>query len=298
MSSEQTIIIIMAGGLGKRMNSDLPKVLHKIKKESMLVHIVKHAKLVLPKKIIVVVGKYRKIIEETLINNIDIDMENIFFVDQPEPLGTGHAIQCCIPMLKSEDLERAVAEGAGERGNSGDVSRRSLNTSVLILSGDIPLLQTSTMLQILANLNKIKITVTEFDDPYGYGRIVEQNKIFDKIVEEKDCNFEQKQIKKVNCGIYAFNSEILCKYLPLLQPNNSQGGVNRSVSGGERLEHGCERSEQKSSECYLTDIVEIIKIHEKINIEMFEFSEEDQIEIIGINTVEQLDSLESRIIAS
>ena len=250
MTSEQTIVIIMAGGLGKRMNSDLPKVLHKIDNEPMLVHVIKQSKLLLPNKIIVVVGKYRRVIEETLMNYID--MENICFVDQPEPLGTGHAVQCCIPELKSDNM----------------------NTSVLILSGDVPLLQSNTMLKILANLNKVKIAVTEFDDPYGYGRIVEQNNIFDKMVEEKDCNFEQKQIKKVNCGIYAFNSEILCKYLPLLQPNNSQG------------------------EYYLTDIVEIIKIHEKINIEMFEFSKEIQIEIIGVNTVEQLGSLESRIIST
>ena len=250
MTSEQTIVIIMAGGLGKRMNSDLPKVLHKIDNEPMLVHVIKQSKLLLPNKIMVVVGKYRRVIEETLMNYID--MENICFVDQPEPLGTGHAVQCCIPELKSDNM----------------------NTRVLILSGDVPLLQSNTMLKILANLNKVKIAVTEFDDPYGYGRIVEQNNIFDKMVEEKDCNFEQKQIKKVNCGIYAFNSEILCKYLPLLQPNNSQG------------------------EYYLTDIVEIIKIHEKINIEMFEFSKEIQIEIIGVNTVEQLGSLESRIIST
>lgn len=250
MTSEQTIVIIMAGGLGKRMNSDLPKVLHKIDNEPMLVHVIKQSKLLLPNKIMVVVGKYRRVIEETLMNYID--MENICFVDQSEPLGTGHAVQCCIPELKSDNM----------------------NTRVLILSGDVPLLQSNTMLKILTNLNKVKIAVTEFDDPYGYGRIVEQNNIFDKMVEEKDCNFEQKQIKKVNCGIYAFNSEILCKYLPLLQPNNSQG------------------------EYYLTDIFEIIKIHEKINIEMFEFSKEIQIEIIGVNTVEQLKLLESRIIST
>ena len=250
MTSEQTIVIIMAGGLGKRMKSDLPKVLHKIDNEPMLVHVIKQSKLLLPNKIMVVVGKYRRVIEETLMNYID--MENICFVDQSEPLGTGHAVQCCIPELKSDNM----------------------NTRVLILSGDVPLLQSNTMLKILTNLNKVKIAVTEFDDPYGYGRIVEQNNIFDKMVEEKDCNFEQKQIKKVNCGIYAFNSEILCKYLPLLQPNNSQG------------------------EYYLTDIVEIIKIHEKINIEMFEFSKEIQIEIIGVNTVEQLKLLESRIIST
>ena len=251
-SRSKLVVIIMAGGLGKRMNSELPKVLHKIQNEPMLIHVIKQAKKLLPKTILIVVGKYRKIIEETL--NDYIDLENICFIVQHEPLGTGHAIQCCMNKLLNLEYPKS-------------------DTTVLILSGDVPLLQANTMIDIVSNLNGVKIAVTTFDDPHGYGRIVEKNNVFDKIIEEKDCDFERKKIKKVNCGIYAFKSALLCKYLPLLQPNNSQG------------------------EYYLTDIVEIIKTQENIHIDMLEFSKDKQIEIMGVNTVEQLYELEKRVIS-
>ena len=270
-SRSKLVVIIMAGGLGKRMNSDLPKVLHKIQNEPMLIHVIKQAKKLLPTTILIVVGKYRKIIEETIkeyigasrsekrLNSVtsykEFDLENIRFIVQHEPLGTGHAIQCCIHELLKLEYPQS-------------------DTTVLILSGDVPLLQANTMIDIVSNLNGVKIAVTSFDDPCGYGRIVEKDNIFDKIVEEKDCDVERKNIKKVNCGIYAFNSALLCKYLPLLQPNNSQG------------------------EYYLTDIVEIIKTQENIRIEMLEFSKDKQIEIIGVNTAEQLYELEKRVNSS
>jgi len=240
---QNLIVIIMAGGLGKRMNSTLPKVLHSISNEPMLVRVIKQALVLNPKKILIVVGKYKNIIESTIKEFVDLN--NISFVNQPEALGTGHAIQCCIPELLNYD-----------------------NSNVLILSGDVPLLKSSTMLNLVSNFNKVKLMTSIFDNPYGCGRILETNNLFDRIIEEKDCTLEEKKINKINCGIYAFNSNILCKYLPLLNNNNSQG------------------------EYYLTDIVEIIKKNENINIDMYEISKEKQIEIIGVNTAEQLVELE------
>jgi UDP-N-acetylglucosamine diphosphorylase/glucosamine-1-phosphate N-acetyltransferase len=241
---QNLIVIIMAGGLGKRMNSTLPKVLHPISNEPMLVRVIKQALVLNPKKILIVVGKYKNIIESTI--KAFVDLNNILFVNQTEALGTGHAIQCCIPELVNYD-----------------------NSNVLILSGDVPLLKSSTMLNLISKFNKVKLMTSIFDNPHGCGRILETNNLFDRIIEEKDCTLEEKKINKVNCGIYAFNSNILCKYLPLLNNNNSQG------------------------EYYLTDIVEIIKKNENINIDMYEISKDKQIEIIGVNTAEQLVELEN-----
>jgi bifunctional UDP-N-acetylglucosamine pyrophosphorylase/glucosamine-1-phosphate N-acetyltransferase len=198
-----------------------------------------------PNKIIIVVGKYRAIIDKTIREYIDLNNLPILFVDQPEALGTGHAIQCCINELKT-----------------------NLNEKTLILSGDVPLLKFDTMYELIQNTNKVKIMTTELEDSTGYGRIIELESEFVKIKEEKDCLPEEKLIKKINCGIYSFNTEILCKYLPYLNNNNSQ------------------------KEYYLTDIIEIIKNNEKIKVDMFNIPKNKHHEIMGINTKEQLLELE------
>lgn len=240
------IIIIMAGGLGKRMNSDIPKVLHKISGKPMLVHVIQEAELLLPKKILIVVGKYKTIIEETIQDYISLD--KIEFIIQSEALGTGHAIQCCRDELLQYD-----------------------NTNVIILSGDTPLLRSTTISDIIYDFHKVKIVTTIMDNPTGYGRIIEIGDMFDKIVEEKDCSEENKFVKKVNCGVYAFDSCVLCKYLPLLTNKNAQ------------------------NEYYLTDIIELIKDGENIQIDLYNIPKERQIEITGVNTIEQLKELEQQL---
>jgi UDP-N-acetylglucosamine diphosphorylase/glucosamine-1-phosphate N-acetyltransferase len=240
------IIIIMAGGLGKRMNSSVPKVLHKISGKPMLVHVIHQAKLLSPRKILLVVGKYKDVIETTLREYISLD--NIEFIIQSEALGTGHAIQCCRDTLLQYD-----------------------STNVIILSGDTPLLQSTTIIDMLIGFDIAKIVTTRMDIPTGYGRIIEKNGVFDKIVEEKDCSIEQKLVKNVNCGVYAFDSTILCKYLPLLTNQNAQ------------------------NEYYLTDIIELIKNGEKIHIDLYDIPIKKQLEITGVNTIDQLLELEEMI---
>jgi bifunctional UDP-N-acetylglucosamine pyrophosphorylase/glucosamine-1-phosphate N-acetyltransferase len=126
---------------------------------------------------------------------------------------------------------------------------------------------------MITNLNTIRIAVTRLENSTGYGRILEKDGKFDKIVEEKDCNAEQKTIQKVNCGLYAVDCNTLCRYLPYLKNNNSQ------------------------NEYYLTDIIEIIKREERIDaVEMCEISKESQHEIMGVNTLQQLEELEKIIV--
>lgn len=253
METEKGLVaIIMAGGLGKRMNSELPKVLHKIAGVPMICHILtKLTELSSVKpSVMIVVGKYKQIIEETInyfLQEKDLQflIEKIQYIDQIEPMGTGHAIQCC----RSELLKYQ-------------------NANVLILSGDVPLISSQLMMKMVTNLNTIKIAVTCLENSTGYGRIVEKHGKFDKIVEEKDCNAEQKTIQKVNCGLYAVDCKTLCRYLPYLKNNNSQ------------------------NEYYLTDIIEIIKCEERIDVEMCEISKESQHEIMGVNTLQQLEELE------
>jgi len=198
---KETIVILMAGGLGKRMNSDTPKVLHRIRGLPMIVHLLLTIKqLRYPiSKILIVVGKYRPIIEKTIFKYTD--SEKIQFVEQREPLGTGHAIQCCRDILLLQPP----------------------SVNVLILSGDVPLLSLSTMEKMIDNLSGIRIITTQMDEPKGYGRIITNSDgLFQRIVEEKDAMETERSIQTVNCGIYAISCGLLCRYLPMIQNHNEQ----------------------------------------------------------------------------
>jgi UDP-N-acetylglucosamine diphosphorylase/glucosamine-1-phosphate N-acetyltransferase len=249
--SDELIIIIMAGGLGKRMNSELPKVLHCIKGKPMLVRVIEQALFLKPSKIFVVVGKYRDIIQNTIniYMNLNTYLNTIQFIYQEVPLGTGHAIQCCLPELY----------------------KFTKKSNTLILSGDVPLLQHDMLNSFLQNNFKATLITTILDNPTGYGRIIENNNIFTKIIEEKDCSLEEKLVTKVNCGIYTFNTSLLCKYITRLDNNNSQ------------------------KEYYLTDIIKLIKVNENIIIHTFNISKDKQYQIMGVNTQEQLIELEKYI---
>jgi UDP-N-acetylglucosamine diphosphorylase/glucosamine-1-phosphate N-acetyltransferase len=236
------IIVIMAGGEGKRMKSSLPKVLHKVNNIPMIVKILHEALMISPRKIFIIVGKHRILIERAINEHIDSDI--IEYVDQLAPLGTGHAIMACRKRLIKYNY-----------------------SDVLILSGDVPCITSSTISKMFKNNDKCKIAVFEKENPYGYGRIVTKDNKFVKIVEEKDANDEQRFIKLVNCGLYSFDCATLCKYLPFLKNNNKQ------------------------FEYYLTDIIEIIKRFEKININMYHIPLVKYIEVAGVNTPEQLEEV-------
>ena len=245
----QMSVIILAGGLGKRMCSPLPKVLHKLLDKPMLVHVLENALTLSPKMIYIVVGKYEAIIRETLEQYMNID--NIVFVNQPEALGTGHAIQCAHPyMLVHPESDR-----------------------VLILSGDVPLLKSQTMKNVMKRTEEpITIMTSTAENPHGYGRIITDNhENFVKIVEEKDCNNQEREINVVNAGVYAFQIGLLCKYLPMISNNNAQ------------------------QEYYLTDLFEIVREHESMNIGMYHLPVEQSVELTGINTKEQLEKLETSL---
>lgn len=244
------IVIIMAGGLGKRMGSDIPKVIHKLAGISMINHILsnlqKLEKKINLKQILIVVGKYKEQIKEAI--EEDFDLTHITYVNQPEALGTGHAIQCCISELIKYP-----------------------NSNTLILSGDVPMFSSKSMFNLVNNLDKARIIITTNKNPSGYGRIILRYGKFEKIVEHNDCTPEQLSILKINCGIYAFNTELLCKWLPFINNNN------------------------KNHEYYLTDIVEIIKREENTEIELYDLPTDKMIEVIGVNTIEQLNELSKLI---
>lgn len=250
------IPIIMAGGLGKRMKSEVPKVLHVIAGKPMLCHVINTAQLLNPHKILIIVGKYKNIISETLIK-FKQDLSNVIFVNQPEALGTGNALQCCLPYLK-EDATTNM-------------------TSCLILSGDVPFLSMDVIDILVTNYSSSKNVVlgtTIIEDPTGYGRIITNiDGMFQKIVEDKDCDELDKCVQQVNCGVYLIDTTVLCKYLPKIDNNNKQ------------------------NEYYLTDIFGMIKQDGDIvgenTVNPVIIPEFLQYQLQGVNNPEQLRQLEN-----
>lgn len=193
-------ITILAGGLGKRMQSPLPKVLQCIKKEPMIVKIIKEAQKLNPIKIFIIVGKFKDIIKTTIEQFINYD--KLEYVIQDPPLGTGHAVLSSLNYLPN---------------NNG------IN---LILNGDTPLLTYQTLQDCIQNYinNKFQLQITAIHakNPKGCGRIILQNDEFKEIREEKDCSELEKKINLINCGIYLSEISLLKKYVPLIDNKNSQ----------------------------------------------------------------------------
>jgi UDP-N-acetylglucosamine diphosphorylase/glucosamine-1-phosphate N-acetyltransferase len=237
--SNQLVVIILAAGEGKRMRSSLPKVLHLLQLKPMLVRVIETTRYLMPSKIVVVTGKHRQLIIETI--NQWMDSSQLVFIEQPVAIGTGHAVRCC-------------------------QSEFSMNDRVLILNGDMPLIQPTLLYNFSQNNNNVILTA-KIMEPHGYGRIVYDDiGIFSEIIEEKDCTEEQRKITEINSGVYLFSGEFLHSFLPKITNENRQ------------------------KEYYLTDIVKIAK-QKNSNIKTFLINETDNNQIRGVNTPEELEQL-------
>ena len=190
-------VILLAAGLGKRMKSDLPKVLHLLGGKPLLGYPLKAAKSLKPRKIAVIVGQGADEVRRTC------SEEGIEWVIQEKQLGTGHAVRCTKDLF--EDFP-------------GDL---------IILNGDVPLITKETLLALLGrhreNNAALTLLTAQLDQPSGYGRILRDGrKEIDSIVEERDATDRQKEIKEVNAGVYAATPRFLYTALEQLTNHNQQ----------------------------------------------------------------------------
>ncbi|MDO7909654.1 bifunctional UDP-N-acetylglucosamine diphosphorylase/glucosamine-1-phosphate N-acetyltransferase GlmU [Pseudomonas sp. 22-AL-CL-001] len=187
-------IVILAAGQGTRMRSALPKVLHPVAGNSMLGHVIHSARQLEPQGIHVVIGHGAEQVRERLA------ADDLNFVLQDKQLGTGHAVAQALPALSAD--------------------------TVLILYGDVPLIEVQTIERLLTQVNEHQLgllTVT-LQDPTGYGRIVRDSAgQVTAIVEQKDASEAQRAIKEGNTGILAVPAKRLAEWLGRLSNDNAQG---------------------------------------------------------------------------
>ena len=199
MSSENLAIVVLAAGQGKRMMSDLPKVLHPVLGEPMIGHVLRQCEALKPARVVVVTGHGRDQAEawiETRTWSCPVQ-----FVEQVAPRGTGHAMQCAMELL----------DGCDE---------------VLVLYGDVPLLRPSTLASLLdaRASSPVSVLIATVPDTARYGRVVvDQNGRIERIVEHADATEEQRQIRQINAGMMAIDIDFARRALTQLEGNNAQG---------------------------------------------------------------------------
>ncbi|WP_233865073.1 bifunctional UDP-N-acetylglucosamine diphosphorylase/glucosamine-1-phosphate N-acetyltransferase GlmU [Paraburkholderia adhaesiva] len=188
-------IVILAAGMGKRMHSALPKVLHPLAGRPLLSHVLDTARTLDPTRLVVVIGHGADAVREA------VAAPDVQFAVQEQQLGTGHALAQALPLIDP-------------------------NVPTLVLYGDVPLTRASTLKRLTdaAGHNGYGILTVTLDDPTGYGRIVRDaagNVV--RIVEQKDASAAEREIAEINTGIIVTPTAPLAGWLAALKNDNAQG---------------------------------------------------------------------------
>jgi bifunctional UDP-N-acetylglucosamine pyrophosphorylase / glucosamine-1-phosphate N-acetyltransferase len=240
-------VLILAAGLGTRMRSNLAKVLHLLDGRPLINHVCRTASALAPRKIYVVVGHQGEEVKNAVWK--ELEQERVDFAWQKEQLGTGDAVNSAREFLETQD------------------------STLLVLSGDVPLIRAETLAGVIQQQHSHRghgaactILTVKLSDPTGYGRVLrDEEGLFDRIVEQKDATEEQRQVNEINSGIYCFDTQKLFKALSAVENHNAQG------------------------EYYLTDVPRLLRdAGEDVSL----FHHSDPREVSGINNRAELAEIE------
>ncbi len=188
-------VVILAAGMGKRMHSALPKVLHPLAGKPLLSHVIDTARTLAPTRLVVVTGHGGEAVREA------VGAPDVQFAVQAQQLGTGHALAQALPLLDT-------------------------SVPTLVLYGDVPLTRASTLKRLTdaAGAHRYGILTVTLDDPSGYGRIVRDaaGQVV-RIVEQKDASEAEREIAEINTGIVVTPTAPLAGWLAALRNDNAQG---------------------------------------------------------------------------
>jgi bifunctional UDP-N-acetylglucosamine pyrophosphorylase/glucosamine-1-phosphate N-acetyltransferase len=205
-----TTAIVLAAGEGTRMHSATPKVLHSLAGRPLVEHAVRAAAGLEPEHLVVVIGHGRDAVDAHLRTVAAALGREVCPAVQAQQHGTGHAVLAALDVLPAE-----------------------LSGTVLVTYGDVPLLDTATLAELIAEHHRARYAVTVLSailqDPMGYGRVLrDEAGAVTSIVEHRDATEEQRAIHEINSGVYAFDAETLRDALGRLgraRRTNSQGEV-------------------------------------------------------------------------
>lgn len=189
--------LILAAGQGKRIKSNLPKVLHKVCGKEMINHVIDTMREANIEDVNIIIGKGAELVQKAT------ESRNVSYSLQEEQLGTGHAVKCAKEFLKDKD------------------------GVVAIFTGDAPLIRKETVKNLLDNHiengNTGTLLTSLIQDPTGYGRIIRNGNEIERIVEHKDCNEDELKVNEINAGMYCFDIKALLGALEKLSNDNAQG---------------------------------------------------------------------------
>jgi len=193
-------VVILAAGMGKRMQSALPKVLHPLAGKPLLRHVIDTARGLNPQKLCVIYGHGGAAVPEMVATVAESTGSTIDTALQEPQQGTGHAVMQAVPQLDDDQ-------------------------PTIVLYGDVPLTTVATLRRLVeaAGSDKLGILTVEQANPFGLGRIVRKDGEIVRIVEEKDATEAERAIKEINSGIMAIPTRHLKKWLAALSNNNAQG---------------------------------------------------------------------------
>ena len=206
-------VVIMAAGKGTRMQSSMPKVLHRLGGRALLQHVIDTAQHIQARRVVVITGHGAEQVESMLAAQSGLQS-----VRQMPQLGTGHAMQQAVPVLDDDGV-------------------------TLVLSGDVPLIQADTLLALLTlcDNSHLALLTLQTPTPAGYGRILRNpQQQVSGIVEEKDASDEQKKISEIYSGIMAVPTRLLRAWLARLDNRNAQGEFYLTDVVGFAAADGCE----------------------------------------------------------
>ncbi|WP_281255180.1 bifunctional UDP-N-acetylglucosamine diphosphorylase/glucosamine-1-phosphate N-acetyltransferase GlmU [Luteimicrobium subarcticum] len=218
-------VVVLAAGQGTRMRSTTPKMLHEVGGRSLLGHVLTATTSLDARRTAVVVRHQAAVVAE----HARGFLPDALIAEQGDVMGTGSAVRAALSVLDAAAHAEQAARGVVPNGHEGQVLDDGVDGAVLVVAGDLPLLDGGTLTQLVAahtaDGNAVTVLTTVLDDATGYGRVVREPGTGDvlRIVEHRDASEDERAIGEINSSVYVFDAAVLRRGLAAITTDNAQG---------------------------------------------------------------------------